>query len=67
MDIVKDILKDFLDRIDRISVNSVAAQSSAVESSARDSGSQRSVEPSQRSSFCSSSKISIFQVIKLIQ
>ena len=66
MDEVKDILKDFLDRIDHISFKSVAGQRSAVESFASDSGSQRSAEPSQRSSF-SSSKISIFQVIKLIQ
>ena len=51
MDEVKDILKDFLDKIDRISANSAAGQSTTVESFARDYSSQRSAEQSQRSLF----------------
>ena len=68
MDEVKDILKDFLDRIDRISANSAAGQSSTFKSSARDSASQRSAEkPGKLEKLVHSSKISIFQVIKLVQ
>ena len=53
MDEIKDILNDFLDRIDRISANSATGQSSTgstVESSARDSVSQKSAEQRQETS-----------------
>ena len=62
MDEVKDILKDFLVRIEHTSANSAAGQSSTAESSARDSASLRSAEQSQRSSLVERAEASFHQL-----